>query len=364
MSTVSWPEDEYGPRSVTVLRLPAGCTGYVVVDDVALGPAIGGLRMSPSVTPSEVARLARAMTLKNAAALLPHGGAKAGIRTPGPLDATTRERVVRAFAVGIRGLTDYVPGPDMGTDETVMAWIRDEIGRAVGLPAALGGIPLDEIGATGYGLAACADALARAGRLRLRGARVAIQGFGSVGRHAARFLAERGARIVAVSDTSAAVHDPGGLDVAALAAFKGGHHLADYPDAKVIDRDELLTLDCDVLVPAAQPDVITDANADRVRAAVLLPGANIAVTAAAEASLHARGVLCLPDFVVNAGGVICAAVEYRGGDRTAAFAAIDERIRANTDELLRAAGREPLRAAAESMARARVDRAAAWRRRF
>ncbi len=366
MTTVSWPEDEFGPRSVTVLRLPAGCTGYVVVDDVTLGPAIGGLRMSPAVTPAEVARLARAMTLKSAAALLPHGGAKAGIRTPGPLDPPTRERVIRAFAVGIRGLTDYVPGPDMGTDETTMAWIRDEIGRAVGLPAALGGIPLDEIGATGFGLAACADALADAGRLTLTGARVAIQGFGSVGRNVARFLAERGARVVAVSDTSAAVHDPDGLDVADVIAFKAGHHLGDYPAAKVLDRDDLLGLDCDLLVPAAQPDVITEANAGLVRAAVVLPGANIAVTARAEAALQARGVLCVPDFVTNAGGVICAAVEYRGGGRAEAFTAIAERIRANTAELLRTAPADggSLHATAESIARARVADAAGDRRRF
>jgi glutamate dehydrogenase (NAD(P)+) len=188
MTTFEWAVDEHGPRLVVVLRLPADCTGYVVVDDVSLGPAIGGVRLGPSVTAAEVARLARAMTLKNAAALLPHGGGKAGIRTPGDLDAATRQQVIRAFAHGIRHLDEYIPGPDMGTDETAMAWIHDEIGRAVGLPAVLGGIPLDEIGATGYGLAACADALADAGRLTLSGARLAIQGFGAVGRHAAVFL--------------------------------------------------------------------------------------------------------------------------------------------------------------------------------
>lgn len=365
MVTHSWPADEYGPASVTVLRLPAGCTGFVVVDDVSLGPAIGGLRMNPSVTAAEVARLARAMTLKNAAALLPHGGAKAGIRTSGDLDAASRESVLRAFARGIRDLRDYVPGPDMGTDETAMAWIDDEIGRAVGLPALLGGIPLDQIGATGYGLAVCAQALDAAGRLSLAGARVAIQGFGAVGRNAARFLAERGAVVVAVSDITAAVYDPGGLDVAGLLAFKDRHGLAEWPSAKVLDRDDLLSLDCDVLVPAAQPDVITEANASQVQAAVILPGANIAVTPGAEAQLHARGVLVVPDFVANAGGVICAAVEYRGGSRAEAFAAIEERIRANTTELLQATAEsgEALRPAAERMARARVERARSYRRR-
>lgn len=364
VTTFSWPVDDYGPRLVAVLRLPADCTGYVAVDDVTLGPAIGGVRLGPSVTPTEVARLARAMTLKNAAALLPHGGGKAGIRTPGDLDETTRELVIRAFARGIRGLDEYIPGPDMGTDETAMAWVHDEIGRAVGLPAVLGGIPLDEIGATGYGLAICAEALDAAGRLTLAGARVAIQGFGAVGTHAALALQERGARIVAVSDTSAAVYDPDGLDAAAVVAFKRQHRLADYPDAKVLDRDVLLTLDCEVLVPAAQPDVLHDDNADQVRARVVLPGANIAVTAAAEAALHARGVLCMPDFIANAGGVICAAVEYHGGSRSQAFTEIAERIRANTAELLdrTAADGQPPRATAERMARARVEHAKRYRR--
>jgi glutamate dehydrogenase/leucine dehydrogenase len=366
MTILPWPVDEHGPHLVAVLRLPADCTGYVVVDDVSLGPAIGGVRLGPTVTPAEVARLARAMTLKNAAALLPHGGGKAGIHTRSGLDAATRERVIRAFAHGIRHLEEYIPGPDMGTDESSMAWIHDEIGRAVGLPAVLGGIPLDEIGATGYGLAACAEALAAAGRLILSGARVAIQGFGAVGRHAATFLAERGALIVAVSDTSAAVYDPQGLDVAALVAFKGEHPLAGYPAAKILARDALLTLDCDMLIPAAQPDVITEANADLVRATIVLPGANIATTAGAEAALNARGVLCVPDFIANAGGVICAAVEYHGGTRTQAFAGIAERIQANTAELLdraAASGEQP-RAIAERMARARIDLARQMRRRF
>ena len=365
MTQFSWPVDESGPQLVAVLRLPVGCTGIVVVDDVCLGPAIGGVRMNPSVTAAEVARLARAMTMKNAAALLPHGGGKAGIRTPQAFDPDSRERVIRAFAQGIRHLEEYIPGPDMGTDEVAMAWVRDEIGRSVGLPAVLGGIPLDEIGATGYGVAVCAEELAAAGRIDLPGTRVAIQGFGAVGRHAATFLAERGASIVAVSDTSATVYHPDGLEVPAIVAFKADNRLSEYPEAKILDRDALLTLDCDVLVPAAQPDVLTEDNVDHVRASVVLPGANIAATAGAEAALHARGVLCVPDFIANAGGVICAAVEYRGGTRGQAFTEIAERIRANIVELLdrTATGVLP-RTAAEEMARARLDLGRSLRRRF
>jgi len=207
---ISWLVDGHDPQSVTILRLPAGCRAVVTVDDTTLGPAIGGVRMNSDVSAAEVIRLARAMTLKNAAAGLPHGGGKSGIHTPAEFARADTEQVVRAFAYAIRDMNDYVPGPDMGTDETAMAWIHDENGRAVGLPQALGGIPLDEVGATGYGLAICAQALEDTGRLHLAGSHVAIQGFGAVGRHAARFLAERGAVIVAVSDRSSAVFDPQG----------------------------------------------------------------------------------------------------------------------------------------------------------
>jgi glutamate dehydrogenase/leucine dehydrogenase len=358
--------DGIAPEQVMVVRLPFGCTGVVVIDDVSLGPAIGGLRVNSDVTSVEVGRLARAMTLKNAAAGLPHGGAKAGIRTHGPLPSAQRESVIRAFAVAIRTMTDYIPGPDMGTDETAMAWIRDEIGRAVGLPAVLGGIPLDEIGATGHGIGVCAGALAAAGRLDPAGCRVSVQGFGAVGRHAAQALRERGASIVAVADRSATVYDPSGLDVDRLLACKRSGPLAGVDIGKIVESDACLTVDCDLLVPAAQPDVLHEGNAARVRAGVVLPGANIAATPGAEAALAARGVLVVPDFIANAGGVICAAVEYAGGDAAAAFRAIDARIAENTKELLdRMAARGlPPRAAAEEMAWARVEAARGFRRRF
>ncbi len=362
-----WPVDDLGPAAVHFFRLPDDAEAMVVLDNRALGPAIGGLRLSPTVTVAEVARLSRAMTIKNAVAGLPHGGGKAGIRITHPLSPAERESVIRGFAVAIRHLVDYVPGPDMGTDETAMAWIRDEIGRAVGLPAVLGGIPLDEIGATGYGLAVCADALAAAGRLALAGTRVAVQGFGAVGRHAAMQLAQRGAVIVAASDSTGAVYSPDGLDVDALVEFKRSRPIVEYTDAKPIPRDDLLTVDCDVLVPAAQADVLHEGNADQVRARVVLQGANLPVTPVAEAVLAERGVLSVPDVVANAGGVICASVEYRGGTRGQAFAEIAERISANTAELLArtAARSNPLpREAALAMAQERLAVAQAFQRAF
>jgi glutamate dehydrogenase (NAD(P)+) len=364
--SASWRYDDFGPDKVVFLRLPAGCDGMVVIDNVALGQAIGGVRMTRSVDADEVARLARAMTIKNAAVGLPHGGGKSGISTPGELDAVTRERVLRAFAVAIRELTEYVPGPDMGTDETAMAWIRDEIGRCVGLPSVLGGIPLDELGATGYGLAVCAETLSEAGVLDLEGARVVVQGFGAVGRHAARELAARGAVVVAVSDSRGATFSPDGLDIAALVAFKQNNPVADFSGGTSMPRDDILALDCEVLVPAAQADVITEQTVDQLKARAVLQGANIPATSQAERMLHERGVLSVPDVIANAGGVICASVEYRGGTHEEAFASIRSKIRASTLTLLDriGSGRSEPRAEAVQLALERVAAAQAYRRRF
>ena len=192
--------DDLGPIKIVHLHEPScGLRGIVVIDNVACGSSIGGVRMAADVSTREVFRLARAMTLKNAAAGLPHGGGKAGILADP--QTSDKARLIRAFARAIRDLVEYIPGPDMGTDETCMGWIHDEIGRAGGLPRVLGGIPLDEIGATGFGVAECAEVAAPLCNLTINGAAVAIEGFGNVGKHAARFLEEKGARLVAASDS-------------------------------------------------------------------------------------------------------------------------------------------------------------------
>jgi glutamate dehydrogenase (NAD(P)+) len=191
--------DDLGPKAILHLYQPTlGMRGIVVVDNVAIGPAIGGTRMAPDVTLEECFRLARAMTFKNAAAGLPHGGAKSVIVGDPAMEPETKEEWIRAFARGIEGLTDYIPGPDMGTNEAAMAWVRDEIGRAAGLPKEIGGIPLDEIGATAFGLVVAADVAKDSCGMSLEGARFAVQGFGAFGRHAARFFAGRGAVCVAL----------------------------------------------------------------------------------------------------------------------------------------------------------------------
>src|SRR5262245_29473396 len=282
--------DGLGPEKVLHIHEPrCGLRAVVVIDNTACGPAIGGVRMAADVSLEEVFRLARAMTFKNAAAGLPHGGGKAGILD----DPRTADRpaLVRAFARPIRDVRDYIPGPDMGTDETCMAWVFDEIGRAAGLPRVLGGIPLDEVGATGYGLACCAEVAAPFAGVKLAGATLAVEGFGNVGRPAARFLAERGVKLVAASDSRGAVYDPEGIDVEALCTVKQvqGSVVA-YRRGRKLPAADLLTLPCDILVPAARPDTIHAGNAGAVRARLVLPGANIPATKDGEQVLHERGV--------------------------------------------------------------------------
>ncbi|MCB0997124.1 MAG: Glu/Leu/Phe/Val dehydrogenase [Acidimicrobiales bacterium] len=358
--------DELGPAMVVHLaEQRTGLRATVVIDNVAAGPAVGGVRMAPDVTTAECRALARAMTLKNAAAGLAHGGGKAVIVADPRQPLDTKEALVRAFARRIADLADYIPGPDMGTDERAMAWVFDEIGRAVGLPAPLGGIPLDELGATGHGVAIATEVAAERIGLDLRGARVAVQGFGAVGRHAARFLAERGCVLVAAADSAGTAEDPSGIDPGALEATKRTHgSVTALPGASTGPPEAIVDVDCDIWIPAARPDVLRADNVDRLRSRLVVSGANIAITPEADLRLHERGVLSVPDFIANAGGVICAAVEYRNGTPAQAFTTITERIRANTAEVLdrAVAGSVTPRAAATAMATERLGAAMALRR--
>jgi glutamate dehydrogenase (NAD(P)+) len=358
--------NDLGPAKVIHVREPRlGLDAVLVVDNVACGPAIGGLRMAPDVSVEECARLARAMTLKNAAAGLAHGGGKSVLvgdpRTP----RAQKEQLIRAFAHALRNETDYIFGPDMGTDETCMAWVKDEIGRAVGLPAAFGGLPLDELGATAWGLLASAEAAAPYAGIALEGARMVVQGFGAVGKHSARFLAERGARLVGASDSGGTISDPGGLDVGALMRLKNeGRSVCEYPGGTKLAAAAVIGIECDIWIPAARPDVVRADNAGELRTRLVLQGANIPFTPEAEQALHAKGVIAVPDFIANAGGVICAAMEYAGATRSAAFDAIAERVRGNTATVLAnaKANAQTPREAAVALAEFRVREAMRYRR--
>jgi glutamate dehydrogenase (NAD(P)+) len=356
--------DEYGPEKVVYVYEPrTGLHAIVVIDNIAAGPAIGGIRMAPDISTEEIFRLARAMTWKNALAGIPHGGGKSGILAEPRI--SNKETLIRQFARSIETLKGYIPGPDMGTDETAMGWVRDEIGRSVGLAKVLGGIPLDQVGATGFGLAICGEVAQDYCDLKLDGARVSIQGFGNVGQHAARFLAERGATMVAATDLDGTVYDPQGIDIEELSELKRRTgRVTDYAKGEKLARPAFIDLESDIFVPAARPDVIDETNAARLKCRMILQGANIPVTPKAERILHDRGVLSVPDFVANAGGVICASVEYHGGTQKQAFEAIEEKVRENTREVLelaRSHSQMPAEAAL-SLAKQRVAEAMAYRR--
>lgn len=358
--------DDLGPAKVVHLtERHTGLRATVVIDNVAAGQAIGGVRMAPDVTTAECFGLARAMTLKNAAAGLRHGGGKSVIAADPKMPAADKERLMRAFARAIADLREYAPGPDMGTDETCMAWVYDEIGRAVGLPADLGGIPLDQVGATGFGLAVAVDVAAAHLGLPLAGARVVVQGFGAVGIHAARNLAQRGCVLVAAADSTGTIVDPAGLDIDALVATKQRTGTVTAHDrGERLDRDAVIGVECEIWIPAARPDILRADNVDLLKARIVAQGANIPATPEAEQRLHERGVLSLPDFIANAGGVICGAVEYAGGTQAQAFTTIAERIGPNVEAVLTrsAATGAPPRVAAVELAEQRVRRMMALRR--
>ncbi len=358
--------DDLGPLKVIHVHEPGiGLRGVLVVDNVARGPAIGGLRMARDVTTEECARLARAMTLKNAAADLPHGGGKSVLIGNPKMPRAQKETLIRGFSCALAEVEQYIFGPDMGTDERCMAWVRDEIDRAVGLPGEIGGIPLDEIGATGFGLRQVVDVAREFCDLELDGARFAVQGFGAVGKHAARYLVEAGATLVAVADSAGTLHDPDGLDIDALLALKAaGSSVTEFDGGQKLDGDAIIGIECDIWIPAARPDVIHEGNVNRLDTRLVVQGANIPITDAAENILAQRGILSVPDFIANAGGVICAAVEYQGAGEAAALATIEEKLRRNTREVLETARRDQVspREAALAMAGRRVAAAMTHRR--
>jgi len=358
--------DDLGPLKITHVHQPSiNLRATLVVDNVARGPSVGGMRIALDVSTEECFRLARGMTFKNAAADLPHGGGKMVIYADPKAPDSEKEPLLRCLVQALRNEQDYVFAPDMGTNETCMAWIKDEVDRVVGLPRALGGIPLDEIGATGWGLAESIAVACDATDLKLSDSRFVIQGFGAVGKHAARFLCQQGASLVAVSDSSGAIHNPDGLSLTTLLDIKRqGGCVTDYADARVITADELIGVACDIWIPAARPDVINASNVEQLNTKLFAQGANIPATIAAEQRLHERGILVLPDFIANAGGVICAALEYQGSNESTVFPAITDKIRRNTAIVIERSRQQQLlpREAAVALARDRLEEAMKIRR--
>ena len=351
--------DEIGPEKILYIYDPkTKLKGILVVDNTARGPAIGGVRMAPDVSTEEIFRLARAMTFKNAAADIPHGGGKSGIICDPEIK--NKDELMRSFAKGIEPITDYIPGPDMGIDERCMGIVHKEIGRAIGLPRELGGIPLDTMGSTGYGVAISTEVACEYVLLDLSKASVAVEGFGAVGKATVKFLREKGAKIVAVSDSKGAIYEPDGLNYEKLLEIKQTTGaVKNYKGGRIIKNEELFELPVDILIPGARPDVITEENVRNIKAALVVEAANIPATREAEKILHDRGILVVPDFIANAGGVITAAVEYTGGTENEVFDVIKEKTVKNTRQILDMATNQKVspRVAAEKMAKQRVLKA-------
>jgi glutamate dehydrogenase (NAD(P)+) len=364
--------DEWGPEKIVcVSDARTGMRGVLVIDNTARGMGKGGTRMSPTVSVAEVARLARNMTWKWAGVDLFYGGAKAGIQADP--SASSKEDVLRAFVRALRNEVpdEYVFGLDVGLTETDAAIMLDEVGNragAVGTPHSLGGLPYDQLGVTGHGVAETIDAAAQFAGLSTSALSVSIQGFGAVGAATARRLDELGATVVAVSTSEGGLYNPDGLEVAELLALRTQHGDAlahHYFGAKPLIAGEELTVAADVLVPAAMHDVIDADLAHIVPARIVVEGANLPSDPAAQQILHDRGVIVVPDFIANAGGVVAAAVamdsRFSGirPEPTAVFDNISTKLRACTQEVLQESRRQGITThrVARATAQARVAEA-------
>lgn len=298
-------------------------TGFRVQHNTARGPAKGGIRYSPNVTLDEVRALAMWMTWKCALVGLPFGGAKGGvICDPLNMSQTELENLTRRYTFEISiiiGPESDVPAPDMYTNAQTMAWIMDtySMQRGYCVPAIVTGKPLDIGGslgrekATGRGCMLMARELYRRLGKSLNGATVAVQGFGNVGSNAAMLLQDEGCKILAISDVAGGIYNSHGLD-----AYKAADHVArtgsvkDFPDSEPISQEELLELDCDILIPAAVENVITKQNAKKIRAKAIIEGANGPTTPEASTILFERGIIEVPDILANAGGVTVSYFEW------------------------------------------------------
>ena len=340
-------KDKYGPEYVVeVYDSKIEMEGFLVIDNTVLGPGKGGIRMTPNVTAEEVCRLARTMTWKNSLAGIPFGGAKAGIIWKGG-DDHLKKQFVQSFAREIKPylVKKYIAGPDVNTGEKEMQWFVEAVGNlrsATGKPSKLChptgercGLP-HELGSTGYGVAQAAAIAIKLKGLDIRQATIAIEGFGNVGEFTLRHLAGMGAKIAAVTDINGGVYDKNGLDEKILLSLKHQRKSPiEYPGGTKIETGQIFGLPVDVLIPAAVTDSINDKNKNEIKAKIIVEGSNIPMREAVEEELFQKGVLVVPDFVANAGGVISSYAEYRGYSHEKMFRLVERKIKSATTAVLK-----------------------------
>jgi len=358
--------DEFGPEKVIEIYDPkVGLRGTLVIDNTALGPGKGGIRMTPTVTAEEVFRLARTMTWKCSIAGLPFGGAKSGVVfDPKRHSLQDKKQQLVAFGKALKLIAPklYIAAPDVNTGEQEMRWFVEGNGSlksCTGKPADLGGLP-HELGSTGFGVAHATAVALKFNKMELKGSNIAIEGFGNVGSFAAKFLSEWGAKIVAVSDSKGVIYNEEGIDFQKLTETKKNiGSVTNYTPGKVLNNKEIFELPVDVLIPAALSDVITQENVDKIKSKILVGAANIPTTPEMEEILYKKGVLVVPDFVANAGGVISSYSEYRSYDKEKMFKLIEQKITKNTKKVLRRSKKETIkpRDAAMKIAKHRIKEA-------
>jgi len=363
--------DEWGPEKILqVYDSTVGMKGVLVIDNTALGPGKGGIRMLPTVTSDEVFRLARTMTWKCAFAELPFGGAKSGIvADPRQLSKERKMAMIGAFSRALKPVCPslYVAAPDMNTGEEEMAIFARENGSmksCTGKPAMMCvkpgvkcGLP-HEYGSTGFGVVQATLTAAHHVSLDITESTAAVEGFGNVGSYVTKYLEENGVRVVAVSDSKGCIYNPDGLHYTRLREVKEKtHSVKNYKPGKILENKEIFQLPVDILIPAALPDVITKSNVDRVRATMLVEAANIPASPKVEERLRKRGVVVVPDIVANAGGVISSYAEYRGYNPKQMLKLVKRKIRRNTKAVLEHADERGigLRDAALNMAKTRIQ---------
>jgi glutamate dehydrogenase (NAD(P)+) len=364
--------DEIGPEKILQVYDPkTGMKGFTVIDNTVRGPGKGGIRMNPTVTVEEVARLARAMTLKCALVELHFGGAKSGIIADDKkLTSEQKNKIVKAFAEAIKIIspTHYVAAPDMNMGEREMAiYVKanGNMNSATGKPSTLCvepgekcGLP-HEYGSTGFGVAKATEVTMEHLNMNTKETTVAIEGFGNVGTFAMKHLTEKGVKVVAVSDSKGVIYNKDGLDYEKLTKVKQEQKtVTKYKPGKILPNGSLFGLDADILIPGALPDVINEENYKKIKAKIIVEAANIPMSYEVEEKLHKKGVLIVPDIIANAGGVISSYAEYVGYNPKKMFKLIERKIIENTKLVLETAKKEGIstRKAATEIATNRIKK--------
>ena len=365
-------KDSIGPEKILEVYDPStGMRGFTVIDNTALGPAKGGIRMTPTVNIKEVFRLARAMTLKNSLAGLPFGGGKSGIVYNKDVDLIKKDIFIKSFAKSLKNLvpSEYIAGPDINTTEKDM----ETFVKAHGNFNSATGKPLDfckiingkkvcglphELGSTGIGVSYATQVALKHAQIPVNGAKIAIEGFGNVGSFTFKNLEEAGARIVAVSDSKGCLYNEDGLSFKEIEKIKSIKGTVTAGKGRILPGHKLFELPVDVLIPGALPDVITRQNMNSIQSKIIVEAANIPIPLEVEEELSKR-ILIVPDFVANAGGVISSYVEYIGKDQKYMYKTVKDKITKNTQLVLDSAKKLSIspRDAANNLAKERVKKA-------